>query len=135
MYKETLWDKIYDLYLDYCPNWLYNLIKVLNPLNWRRPIKFFFQRRFRGFDDSETWNLDTSFYMWLLPRLKRFQELNGCYPNNYESFEKWDNELKEKIKQLEYIVNNVDDGDWKKVVEFQSEFMEWFKNNISDLWW
>lgn len=37
-------------------------------------IKAFFQRRIRGFDDSEVWSLDDTILKFILPRLKRFRE-------------------------------------------------------------
>lgn len=41
----------------------------------KRSVKYFFQRLFRGWDDSETWNLDQSLSRLILPRLKRYREL------------------------------------------------------------
>ena len=45
--------------------WIYNIVNPLRMM--KRRIKWFFQRRFRGFDDRETWNVDETFYKWLLP--------------------------------------------------------------------
>lgn len=42
----------------------------------RRAIKHFWQRTTRGFDDSETWDLDATLCRWLLPRLKRYREIS-----------------------------------------------------------
>ncbi len=49
-------------------------IKYKFPL-LKRSIRFFFQRRIRGWDDSETWNLDHSFAKLILPRLLRFKQI------------------------------------------------------------
>jgi len=43
--------------------------------NGKRQIKFFFQRRKRGFDDSELWSLDNTIMNMVLPRLKAFRNL------------------------------------------------------------
>ena len=40
------------------------------------------QRIERGFDDTETWNLDSTMAKFILPRLKRFKELHNGYPAN-----------------------------------------------------
>jgi hypothetical protein len=42
----------------------------------KRTLKFFWQRRTRGFDDSETWNLDHRIAEFILPRLKLFREMS-----------------------------------------------------------
>jgi len=48
-------------------------------LVWRS-IKHFAQRRYRGFDDRETWSLDHTTAMILLPRLKAFRKNHYSYP-------------------------------------------------------
>jgi hypothetical protein len=40
----------------------------------KRTLKFFWQRRTRGFDDSVIWNLDNRISEFILPRLKLFKE-------------------------------------------------------------
>lgn len=62
---------------------------------WYRSIKFFFQRLFRGFDDSETWSLDSSLSRLILPRLKRYKELAA-----YQIAQT--NEMKEAIDEMIY---------------------------------
>lgn len=50
----------------------------------RREITFFWQRRTRGFDDSELWSLDHTFIKYMLPRLKAFRNLrNGAGPMGF----------------------------------------------------
>lgn len=41
----------------------------------KRSIRHWWQRRTRGFDDSVTWSLDHTFHEWILPRLKRYDEI------------------------------------------------------------
>ena len=53
-----------------------------------RSIKFFFQRRFRGWDDSETWDLEYQFFAWLYPRLRRFGHITIAHPPEY-TWEEW----------------------------------------------
>lgn len=61
------------------------------------------QRIDRGFDDSETWCLDTVIARFVLPRLKRFKEINIAYPVG-STPEKWDLELDEMIETFETLV-------------------------------
>lgn len=139
-------------------------INWLSPNRWYRRIKFFLQRLIRGFDDSETWEMDMTFFNWIYPRLKRFKELSNGYPEEYESFEDWIKELDKRIIQLERIINiDIDCFPYheylkksdieeitkiygKKIPEqmiynnfaynaCQKDFLEWFKNNLNKLWW
>lgn len=132
----------------------------LSPSQIKRMVKFFFQRLIRGFDDSETWALDNTFYRWLYPRLKRFMEVNCAYPTN-TTYEDWQNELKKRVEQLKYLAesNDMDFDDWsylskkelaelkkrepndKKFInmiafdKMQDDFNKWFGENINQLWW
>lgn len=100
----------------------------------KRSIRFFFQRLFRGWDDSETWSLDYQFYKWLLPRLKRFRELTFAYPgtDEYPTLESWQKELDKRCKQLELLIYD----DWKCYDDGTYEdFFNWFAKNCGHLWW
>lgn len=44
-----------------------------------RAIRFWWQRRTRGFDDSITWSLDYSMAKWMLPRLKVYRKFADKY--------------------------------------------------------
>ena len=90
----------------------------ISPKNWADRIKYFFQRRIRGFDDREIWNLDNSFYRWLYPRLKRFTYSKRFgYPEKYGSFEQWRAELVKRTDQLKLIVDYEYDDDLFPVSE------------------
>jgi hypothetical protein len=54
-----------------------------------RWLRFWWQRRTRGWDDSETWGLDTSLARLILPRLRRFREIGAvtATPVNYCLFD------------------------------------------------
>lgn len=102
--KITLIEKFSDKFYDFSP-FLWRLFyKTFDFNSHKNKIKRFFQRLYRGWDDSETWSLDTSFYNWLLPRLKRFTELTVCYPHSYKKYEDWISELNYRCKQLELII-------------------------------
>ena len=103
-------------------------------MNIKRNIKFFFQRIFRGFDDSETFGLYGTFYSWLLPRLKRFRDITIAYPDHkYPTFESWIEELDKRCEQLEYLIKE-DELDFfdDKVAK---DFNNWFAENCMLLWW
>lgn len=54
--------------------------------------KYALQRLERGFDDTETWNLDSTVSRFVAPRLRRFIELNNAYPSEMTP-EEWDEKL------------------------------------------
>lgn len=111
----------------------------------KRIVEFFFQRRIRGFDDSDTWSLDVTLSRWIVPRLKRFKEVKMGIPgfdhidheNNFDEAEKyWDECLDKMIEAFEIIA--YDEGDWvysevnrNKIDEGLDLFRKYFLN----LWW
>ena len=123
------------------------ITKLINFPHWcKLTLRYFIQRKKWGFDDTETWNLDLSFYEWLLPRLKRFTELTNSYDDSKNSFENWKKELEENIKKLELIIkyqfdeinfpaNYPNKSPLNAYIENRQEFMEWFGKNINNLWW
>ena len=52
--------------------------------------KYKLQRQENGFDDTETWHLDRTFSLFMIPRLKRYMEVNNGTPvgETAESFDK-----------------------------------------------
>lgn len=109
---------------------------MLGMYSWRtikRMIKFWWQRRTRGWDDSEIWNLDYTIAKFVLPRLKRFRKVNGCYPPD-ETPKSWDKKLDKMIYAFhiysEYNVN-YDNVNWKEVIEG----LKLFGKHFFHLWW
>lgn len=103
-----------------------------------REKKFSKQRIKRGFDDSETWSLYTTISKFILPRLKRFKEINIAYPGNLTS-EEWDNTLDKIIKAFEYLSSEKywDDlwsrnDDTHKMIE---KGLKLFAKYFEALWW
>ena len=110
MDDETIIDKIKD--------WWWNYIE--------RPVKFFWQRRTRGFDDPELWSLDNTLAEYILPRLKAFREggllgIPASFCNNVhihlddeahdEELEKWKAVIDKMIFAFEYAANDYWDGE------------------------
>lgn len=59
---------------------------------------------------KETWSLDITFAKYIIPRLKKFKELENGYPGRGEmdTPEKWDEALDKMIQAFEYVI------DWDK---------------------
>lgn len=102
-----------------------------------RSCRHWWQRRIRGWDDSETWSLDYSLGKLILPRLKRFRELNNGYPDKL-SEHSWDACIDKMIYAFELISDEEfqwnsppNDPRWKDVEEGLTLFTKYYHN----LWW
>lgn len=73
--------------------------------NAKRAAKFWWQRRTRGWDDSELWNLDHSLAKLILPRLRAFEQITPCYPADI-SPEQWHADLRIMIASFEVIASD-----------------------------
>jgi hypothetical protein len=97
------------------------------------------QRIFRGFSDKETWNLDKTISMFILPRLRRFKKLKNGYPCGMTE-ERWDHLLGKMIVAFE-ILNDSDfsyEDDLDLRVERTrkvKEGLDLFSKYYMDLWW
>lgn len=96
------------------------------------------QREERGWDDSDTWSLDTTIAKFVLPRLKRFKEVNIGYPSFLPSIEEWNEILDHMIYAVEVLSNDelkygcdLKKMDWKRVQRGCRLFGKYFQN----LWW
>ena len=101
----------------------------------KRSFKFLIQRMTRGWDDSETWSLDYSLGKLILPRLKRFRELNIAYPPDMTK-EQWDSIIDQMIWSFEFISSDkrwdcYDKEEWDKFYRGMTPFTEYYAN----LWW
>ena len=97
------------------------------------------QRLSRGFDDTETWHLDKTLALFLIPRLKRFLEVNNGFPSD-ETEESYNEKLNFIVNSFEeYYCENLSENvsleteklkleNARKSVDFLSKL--WF-----DLWW
>ena len=56
---------------------------------------------------KETWNLDITLAKHIIPRLKKFKELENGYPGRGEmdTPEKWDEALDKMIQAFEYVID------------------------------
>ena len=111
-----------------------------------RNIKYWFQRRIRGWSDDETWNLNYEFILWLNSRFKKYREQAiKMVDLEYYKFEYKDKiytqlQIIDRIIELtDYIINN----DYYEMMWSDIEHLEAMKNEIFDLfkmsfgamWW
>ena len=82
-----------------------------------RHIKWWWQRRTRGWDNRDLWSLDITVFEFLLPRLKKFAVSSKGYPMDTTS-EGWDEELAKMIRSIELWL----DGDGWVGPENREEF-------------
>lgn len=65
-----------------------------------RSLRYWWQRRTRGWDDSDLWDLAETTAKFMLPRLRRFVEYHHGYPADLDPQE-WNRILGEMIWLLE----------------------------------
>ena len=96
------------------------------------------QREENGFDDTETWHLDKTLALFLIPRLERFIQVNNGYPGG-ETEEYFNEKLNFILKSFKEYYNGENDEvslelekerliNANKAVAILGEI--WF-----DLWW
>jgi hypothetical protein len=108
---------------------------MLANLNIVRNIRFFFQRIFWGFSDQDTWNLDRSLAIGILPRLKRFKEISPCCPMDL-TMEQWHHILDQMIFSLTWFATDITERDESIETYHEVEVgMELFGKYFSRLWW
>lgn len=117
---------------------MYRFFISLSLKNIWRCFIFTYQKLTRGFSDRVTWNLDKDISKFILPRLKRFKELNNGFPVGLTT-EQWDEYLDKMILAFEInmryhkydVSQEPSKEDWKKFDEGIELFGRYFK----DLWW
>jgi len=134
---RTIWDKLAMLF----PYWVRQ-----NPLqSLMRSIKFFWQRRTRGFDDSELWSLDYTCAKLMAPRIRAFIDQYGgrsvpCDMDENISFEDRSKawvEILEKIYRAFKLTVDSDGATYILTEEEQKaieEGLDLFRARHNDLW-
>ena len=108
-------------------------------------FKFKYQHITKGFSDQETWNLDANIAKYILPRLKRFKEINNGHPVEVSAKE-WDIILDKMINSFEFHIQifvDQDDDDLntmpknaqKRKWEEYNEGLLLFAKYYKHLWW
>lgn len=118
-----------------------NLLRYILKFDWYlicRWFRLWKQRQIRGWDDSETWSLDSTFTSFMLPRLKKYQEFSEEILADIDFL----NELEKIIFALEVHdhqydfdhplhYNNLSKEDQDRV----EEGFEALGRNFRRLWW
>ena len=111
-----------------------------------RNIKYWFQRRTRGWSDDETWNLNYEFILWLNSRFKKYREQAiKVVDLEYYKFE-YKNKTYTQLQVIDRIIELTDyiiDNDYYKMMWSDIKHLEAMKNEIFDLfkisfdaiWW
>lgn len=100
-----------------------------------KPIKYFFQRKNRGFDDTELWNLDVTFAEYIVPRLKAFRKLECGHPDGLTQ-EEWNKELDEMIWYFEFTCSDDKWFDFSKETQNRKrKALKLFAKRYENLWW
>lgn len=121
--------------MDTLRNFQKSILRILANLRrrssrYKRDIRFFIQRRRKGWDDSDTWNLNYVIVRFVLPRLKRFREISAAYPYQLTP-EEWDTILEKMIIAFQALDEDDGDIDWEMV----EEGLDLFRQYFMDLWW
>ena len=116
--------------------------KFLGFLSWftrfkfKRGLKHFGQRLSRGWDDSDTWNLERVIAAFIIPRLEKFREVTIAHPIDLTP-EQWDEVLGKMIFSFRYTLTRFDEGwvDEPEMHEKYKEGMRLFAEYFDGLWW
>ena len=98
------------------------------------------QRFLNGFDDTETWHMDRTMALFIIPRLKIFMEVNNGIPIG-ETEESYDEKLRFIIQAFEnYYVsdkyfNSVDIEERKKLTDDVRLAVDYLSKLWFELWW
>ena len=99
------------------------------------------QQRFEnGFDDTETWHMDRTIALFIIPRLKKFIQVNNGIPNG-ETIETYNQKLNFIISAFEnYYASNkyyesVDDNERKQLTDDVKLAVEYLSKLWFEMWW
>ena len=99
------------------------------------------QQRFeQGFDDTETWHIDRTLALFIIPRLKRFIEVNNGIPNG-ETVESYNDKLNFIINAFEnyYATDryyqSTDSAERKQLTDDVKKAVGILSNLWFELWW
>jgi hypothetical protein len=92
------------------------------------------ERKERGFDSTELWNLDSTISRFILPRLKEFRRKIIGTPSLL-SEEEWEKILDEMIIAFELIIREEPSYDWnEKETDQVNKGLDLFREYFFHLW-
>lgn len=99
------------------------------------------QQRFEnGFDDTETWHIDRTLALFIIPRLKRFIEVNNGIPNG-ETVESYNEKLNFIISAFENYYStdryyqSTDSAEREQLADDVKKAVGLLSNLWFELWW
>lgn len=92
------------------------------------------QRMENGFDESETWSLDSTIAKFIYPRLKLFREIDAGYPAIFKNRDQWNDILDKMLFAFEKLSSgeNIFEDDINNKI---NEGLDLFRENYHRLWW
>ncbi len=125
--------------------WIEKELKFINDItgkqkkNLARAKRFTKQYEKQGWSDMDTWNLDFRFAEWIVPRLRRFIELNNGFPGGNDdgmTEKKWLATLKEMLEGFEFMASDDYYGSCDKKKHAKADkALELFGRWARHLWW
>ena len=112
----------------------------------KRDIKYWFQRRIRGWSDDETWNLDYEFIKWVNSRFKKYKEKAvGAVDLEYHKF-KYKRKEYTQLQLIDRVIELTDEistDEYWNLIYTDAERLEKNKDEVFDIfkliygvmWW
>ena len=112
----------------------------------KRDIKYWFQRRIRGWSDDETWNLDYEFIKWVNSRFKKYKEKAvGTVDLEYHKF-KYKRKEYTQLQLIDRVIELTDEiltdeywnliyTDAERLEKIKGEVFDIFKLIYGVMWW
>lgn len=114
---------------------MWRIRKLFDFSLWRRAVRYWFQRRTKGWDDSVTWNLDRQIAAYMAPRLMRFRDLNNGYPSDMTE-DNWNGLIDEMVWAANWYAENAynhdaGDADMQRALKG----LRLVTAHLPSLWW
>ena len=115
----------------------------------KEQLKWWWQRRTRGFDDQELWDLSTSLSKYILPRLKAFREMErwgvpGSICTKHHATggnaKEWNKIIDKMIWSFEEVIDEkrfpkkMNPESIKKYIDRKQEGLDLFAKYFESLW-
>ena len=107
-----------------------------------REAEWIQERKIYGFDNTETWNLDSAFYLWLYERLRRYVDIGGQVVNlHYHRFTFKDKEyfqdelIDMMIERIKYCFSEEYDEFNKEEYDYVHEIEQIWAIILPAMWW
>jgi len=120
------------------PKWYYVFYRIKSRIVNFRPhnnIYWWFQRRWKGWDDRATWSMDyTLSKNFIIPMLKQLKKNTFGYPSDLDSFEEWEVILDKMILGHELVLKCVEDFISDIERDKMNEGLNLFREYYLSLW-